>query len=470
MLVDNWPIVPPMAVIASHQVAEQISKPSNAFPYSAPKSWSLDHAKDLIGHKSILIKQDAEWKAIRRRFNAGFAPQHLMTLLPVILEKMDLYIENIDAFVRSGETFSLDEITTNLTFDVIGAVSVNESMDAQYVERQGDLVCTFKQLMKTFVDDKLQFPWWVAPLAHLRRRRLGQLISRQLRDIVHRSFTDMKSRERDNKEPVRLRTIVALSLQDIDSLTPEVMEETCDQLKTFLFAGHDTTSAVLDWAIYELFRTPHALKGVHDELDALFGRDGARDPAIIKAMLLAPGGNEIVHRMQYISAVLKETLRLHSPAGSIRVARPGSGFVVSTPEGGDYSLDGCWLYLNHNIIHRDPAVYGNTANDFIPERWLASATDAPPASAWRPFERGPRNCIGQELANIELRILVAMLARRYDFTKIGLGELDLDKQGRPILGKNGQLKVNSEVYNTFRIAGKPVDGMLMKVKLASTAG
>lgn len=72
-----------------------------------------------------------------------------MTLLPVILEKMDLYIENIDAFVRSGETFSLDEITTNLTFDVIGAVSVNESMDAQYMDRQGDLVCTFKQLMKS---------------------------------------------------------------------------------------------------------------------------------------------------------------------------------------------------------------------------------------------------------------------------------------------------------------------------------
>lgn len=77
MLVDNWPIVPPMAVIASHQVAEQISKPSNAFPYSAPKSWSLDHAKDLIGHKSILIKQvsdqalEAQTSLIRYRAMNG---------------------------------------------------------------------------------------------------------------------------------------------------------------------------------------------------------------------------------------------------------------------------------------------------------------------------------------------------------------------------------------------------------------
>lgn len=56
-LVDNWPIVRPMAVIASHQVAEQVSRPSMLFQYSVPKSSSLDHAFDLIGTKSILRKQ-----------------------------------------------------------------------------------------------------------------------------------------------------------------------------------------------------------------------------------------------------------------------------------------------------------------------------------------------------------------------------------------------------------------------------
>lgn len=57
MLVDNWPIVPPMVIIASHEIAEQVSRPSNTFPYSAPKSPSVDRIIDLVGPHSILLKQ-----------------------------------------------------------------------------------------------------------------------------------------------------------------------------------------------------------------------------------------------------------------------------------------------------------------------------------------------------------------------------------------------------------------------------
>ncbi|KAK6833448.1 hypothetical protein PG987_008142, partial [Apiospora arundinis] len=421
MPVDNWPVVPPMVVVASHHVAEQISKPFNTFPYSAPKSWSYE-----------------EWKAIRRRYNPGFASQHLMTLLPVIMDKMTPYLENIDSFVRSGKTFSLDELTTNLTFDIIGAVSISEDMHAQRANQQGELI---------------------------KRQR----ISERLRDVVRRYFAATKAREKDHEEPDKLRTIVALSLQGVDTLTPEVLEENCDQLKTFFFAGHDSTSAILDWNIYELFRTPRVLKGVRDELDSIFGENGARDPAIVCAKLLAPGGVELIHRMKYISAVLKEVMRLHPPAGSIRWVPPGSGFTVTTPDGGTYNLDGCWIYLNHNLIHRDRSVYGDSVDDFEPERWLLSSrADAPPVSSWRPFERGPRSCIGQELANIEIRVIVAMLAQRYEFTKVGVGELSTDHHGRPTLNDKGQFHVKSEMYNTIKITGKPVDGMMMKVKIAST--
>ncbi|KAK8032071.1 hypothetical protein PG990_001805 [Apiospora arundinis] len=477
MLVDNWPVVPPMVVVASHHVAEQISKPSNTFPYSAPKSWSVDHIKPLIGHRSILLKQARdpfcvnrtsliyrqyeEWKAIRRRYNPGFASQHLMTLLPVIMDKMTTYLENIDSFVRSGKTFSLDELTTNLTFDIIGAVSISEDMHAQRANQQGELIRMFKELIKTFADDKLQFPWWMAPLPYLRRRKLGQRISERLRDVVRRYFAAMKAREKDHEEPDKLRTIVALSLQGVDTLTPEVLEETCDQLKTFFFAGHDSTSAILDWNIYELFRTPRVLKGVRDELDSIFGENGARDPAIVCAKLLAPGGVELIHRMNCL-----EGGDAPAPASGLHSLGP---HPVTTPDGGTYNLDGCWIYLNHNLIHRDRSVYGDSVDDFEPERWLLSSrADAPPVSSWRPFERGPRSCIGQELANIEIRVIVAMLAQRYEFTKVGVGELSTDHHGRPTLNDKGQFHVKSEMYNTIKITGKPVDGMMMKVKIAST--
>ncbi|KAF3769409.1 cytochrome P450 [Cryphonectria parasitica EP155] len=465
-LVDNWPVVPPMAIVASHEVAEQVSHPSKLFQYSAPKSSSLDPIISLIGPKSILRKQNEEWKEVRRRFNPGFAPQHLMSLLPVIVAKCKRYIEILDHYARSGAPFPLDQPTTNLTFDIIGAVTMGEDMNAQHLDTtlQGQLIIMVKKLLKTYADDKLQLPWWLAPRLWVKRHRLGLRISQDLRPIVRRNFEEMKSVNGGEASNSRSRSVLALSLIDVEVLTPEIMEETCDQLKTFLFAGHDTTSTTIIWSIYELLRTPRALDAVNSELDRLFGpRDADASGNIIREKLLGPGGQELVHRMMYISAVIKEVLRLHPPAGSIRTSYPGTGFVVSTKQG-EYNLDGDWIYLNHNIMGRDRAVFGDTADDFVPERWLDDSP-ACPASAWRPFERGPRNCIGQELANIEARVILAMLTRRYEFSKVGLGEFALGQDGQPLLDNKGRRKVKSELYSTIQISGKPVDAMMMKVKL-----
>jgi hypothetical protein len=56
MMVDNWPIVPPMAIVSDHTVAEQVSRASQTFPYSMPRSPSVEMIVDLIGANSILFK------------------------------------------------------------------------------------------------------------------------------------------------------------------------------------------------------------------------------------------------------------------------------------------------------------------------------------------------------------------------------------------------------------------------------
>jgi cytochrome P450 len=277
---------------------------------------------------------------------------------------------------------------------------------------------------------------------------------------VRQSFERIKA---GSIEASGSRSVLSLSLQDIDVLTQDIVEETRDQLKTFLFAGHDTSSTAITWMVYELSRTPRALQSVRDELDRLFGPERARDPAYVREKLLAPGGDALVNQMVYISAVLKEVLRLNPPAGSMRTSLPGTGLVLKTTQG-DYNVDGNWIYLNTSMIHRDRTVYGDSADDFVPERWLQP--EGIPASAWRPFERGPRNCIGQELATIEARVIIAMLAYRYDFRKVGLGEVALGKNGEPTINDKGQFAVESELYTTIQITGKPVDGMMMKVKMA----
>ncbi|KAK4108979.1 cytochrome P450 [Canariomyces notabilis] len=168
--------------------------------------------------------------------------------------------------------------------------------------------------------------------------------------------------------------------------------------------------------------------------------------------------------MTYTTAVIKEALRLWPPAGTARKTAPGSGLTVHTSTG-EYRLEGVYVYNCAIMIQRDPEVYGDTANDFVPERWLHNAADQIPISAWRPFERGPRNCIGQELAQIEARVVIALVARRFDFVKVGIGELSLDESGKPILDAKGRFKVVSEMYPTRQVTPKPVDGMMMRVKV-----
>ncbi|KAK7992351.1 hypothetical protein PG988_001145 [Apiospora saccharicola] len=520
MMLDNWPIFPKMVVVRSHEVAEQAC--SLAFSPTAQlanvlidavvsvlKSGSVKRIMTLIGDKSILFKQNEEWKDVRKRFNPGFAPKHLMTLLPVIVDKAGPFIKLLDKFARTRDVFSLDEITTNLTFDVIGVVTMGEDMEAQHMDptRQGEMIRNFKAVIKSMYMPNLDCvipyparsmlthepPGWMTPFVHSKRRALGRRNTQLLEEIVRRSFESRKTAPGQLSEDKQTthdesRSVLALSLQEVETLTPEIMEETCDQLKTFLFAGHDTTSTTIIWAIYELTRTPHALHRVCEELDSLFGPgdSGARDPDVVRRKLLEPGtGEDIVRRMTYIGAVMKEVLRLYPPAGSVRAVPPGTEFVVSTSQGDEYNLDDTWVYLDHYMIQRDRAVFGETADEFIPERWLHqeeergpdgkgkesygdwSGSGSTPSSAWRAFERGPRNCIGQELANIEARVILAFVVRRYDFTKVGLGELDLDKSGRPALDDQGRsYRVKSALYNTIRVTGRPVDGMMMRVGLA----
>ncbi|KAM7184581.1 cytochrome P450 52A11 [Rhypophila sp. PSN 637] len=456
MLVDLRPVASCMLVVANYEVAEQIARSSDRFPYSPPKVPEIwKHLEYLTGPKSIISAEDNEWKTLRKRFNPGFAPQHLMKLLPSILDKVSLFLDHLDRHVATGEEFSLQSHATDLTFDIIGRVALDFDMDAQ-TAHPTEFMRRFRILIQTYAGDHLDLPWWCTPWTDVKRRKTAGWVRKTLRAMVHQ-------RHAEGRRGGSSRSILSMSLQDIDSLTPEIVDVTCDQLTSFLFAGHDTTSTLMSWAFYELSRTPHALHAVRAELDQLLGPDSS--PSAVRARLLAPGGEELIYRMSYTMAVLKETLRLWPPGATSRMTKPGTGFTINTPETGDLCIDGQMVYFIHPIIQRDPAVFGETADQFVPERWL-DKPDKIPTGAWRAFERGPRSCIGQELATIEARVLIALVVRRYDFTKVGLGAVGLDENGEAELDNCGQKKVTADMYMTREVTSKPADGMRMKVKFA----
>ncbi|KAF9874534.1 cytochrome p450 [Colletotrichum karsti] len=327
-------------------------------------------------------------------------------------------------------------------------------------EQQGEFIRTYKEFIFSYREKSGILKWCENLLLNRRRTLLAKKLDDFLMDVIRRKFNDVKQ-----DRGFSSRSILALSLRDTDALTQEIIDGTKDQLKTFLFAGHDTTSILLQWAFYELSRTPRAMRTLRAELESLFGPD--LSPEAVRKALLSKG-EEITRKMTYTSAVIKEILRLYPPAGSARLCPPGSNFYVHLQDGTSLCAEGMVLYNCATIIQRDANVFGSTKDDFVPERWLGNTDTSMatnddekagigkagengiPATAWRPFERGPRNCIGQELANIEARVILASVVGKYDFEKVGLGEATLGPQGKPIINEKGQHRSNTELYNTIR--------------------
>jgi cytochrome P450 len=330
---------------------------------------------------------------------------------------------------------------------------------------QNEIIRLFRELGSTYRGGSGNGGIWVNPWMTRYRRRLVRKLDGLIKNHIQQTYAERTEQSGAGCNPgTESRSVLSLSLRDIDELTPAILDQICDQLKTFLFAGHDTTSILLQWALYELSRTPRALNVVRRELDEIFGPNTC--PEQVHEMLLSGQGGALLSRMPYISAVIKEILRLYPPSGSARYCEPGSGFNVNLPDGKELCLDGVMLYNCETVIQRDEGVYGETRNIFMPERWLGNSdtsiqtNEGPssgsgskgfggqiPPSAWRPFERGPRNCIGQELANIEARVILASVVRQYDFVKVGLGEIKLNESGEPVVNSTGQCEVKSRLYN-----------------------
>lgn len=350
-------------------------------------------------------------------------------------------------------------------------------------DQQTEFIKLYRDLLATYENDDGGIPDVMQPLTIWTRSRRAKRLDAHMRGIIRQKYDEIKKTQSSKGTS---RSVLALRLQGEDHLTEDVVLDTIDQLKSFLFAGHDTTSILLQWAFYELSRTPRVLKTLRAELDDLFGPGPDADPEAVRRAF-ETRGEELMSRMTYMSAVIKEVLRLYPPAGTARYVPPGSSWQLSRGDGSSIPLDGVILYNCHTLIQRDEGVYGPSANDFVPERWLGNTDtwmgkeeedeeedeerrdgvakadgvaqekktaavssggegQSIPAAAWRPFERGPRNCIGQELANIEARIILARAVRKYDFVKVGAGEAKLDSDGNPVLNEKGQYASETNVY------------------------
>ncbi len=198
--------------------------------------------------------------------------------------------------------------------------------------------------------------------------------------------------------------------------------------------------------------TPHpeALSRIRAEHDEVFG--GGVDSAA-KVLINSP---KEVNRLPYTTAVVKETMRLFPPASGMRGGLPG--VVLRDKNGNQFPTEGLNLWIVHGAIRRNPS-YWLDPHSFLPERWLVEPGHPlyPPKGGWRPFEFGPRNCIGQSLTMLDTKIALAMTVREFDIS-------DQYAEWDRLHPSNGPKTVFGErAYQVPQGAAHPVHGFPCKV-------
>ena len=143
------------------------------------------------------------------------------------------------------------------------------------------------------------------------------------------------------------------------------------------------------------------------EHDRVFGTDISRLPSLLV------DNPHLLNQVPYTLAVIKETMRLFPAASSMREG--STGINITDDAGNTYPTEGVYVWVLHLAIQRNPK-YWREPDSFIPERWLVGPDDPlyPIKGAWRPFEFGPRNCVGQTLVTMDIRVVLVMTVREFD--------------------------------------------------------
>ncbi|WP_238455778.1 cytochrome P450 [Azohydromonas lata] len=229
--------------------------------------------------------------------------------------------------------------------------------------------------------------WLPRPGRAARQRALGTM-----RKLVGGHI----ARRRAQADPAAGDDLLARLLALRDEATGEALSEreVFDQCMVTFQAGHETTATALTWWSRMLAGHPEAAARARAEVDAVLGD---RDPG--------PGD---AAALPWLSATVKEAMRLYPPLPAL-ITRHTVGEITV---GGWRIAPGASLYLTPWVLHHDPR-WWEAPDEFRPKRFLPGAPDVP-RGAYMPFGIGPRVCIGQHFAMLEMVIVAAMLLRRYD--------------------------------------------------------
>jgi benzoate 4-monooxygenase len=148
-----------------------------------------------------------------------------------------------------------------------------------------------------------------------------------------------------------------------------------------------------------VLKNPHVIPKLQKELDAALPIQGV--PSY-----------EQVKDLTYVDAVIKETMRIHSTS-SLGLPRVVTGQGVTLQN--HFFPAGTTLSVPAYTIHHSKEIWGEDADEFVPERWAKDKLTDRQKDAFIPFSYGPRSCVGRNVAEMEMALIVSTVFRNFEF-------------------------------------------------------
>lgn len=364
---------------------------------------------------------DDKWKTTRGKMQSTFSSSKIRTMFPLFIK----CTENLQSLLsqKEGETVDMKEtltsLSTDLTCKALFGLEANTDCDSEVIKigkKATDLSLTI--LLKIAV--KLAFPEvahnipikvFSTDIEKFFLKLVTEIIDyREKNNVKLNDFLDLmiqlKNRSKDSEEKKFENGSLNYQFQDI---TLEVMAAQC----FFLFiAGFENTSSIQTYCLYELALNPEIQKTLQNEIDDCLKKHGELS-------------YEAVKEMHYLNMVLSETMRKYPILPFItRVCTSPltfpDGFQV---EKGDQMILPTWS------LHHDPQYFPDPEK-FDPERFSELNKDSIVPYTYLPFGEGPRMCIGVRFAQLQMKVGLVSILRKYSVEPTKDTEIPITLKGR----------------------------------------
>ena len=370
-------------IISNPEYAKQVLLDNNK---NYTKSIAYDLLKPLLG-MGLLTSESDFWKKQRKLIQPAFHKRKLDELASMMVERSEHWADKIRIHAESGEAFDMVPEMTALTLDVISKAIFSHGVEdkARIVGEQITLLNegTIEKILQP-----LRLPDAVPTPFNLRMRRSLEKLDKVVYDII-----DARRAEGVSKDD-----LLSMLIDARDDETGESMDnkQLRDEVMTIFVAGNETSSNALSWMIYLLSQNPEAEAKMIAEIDEKLA-----------------SGTELsfatANEFHYVRQVIEESMRVYPPVWSV------GRRAIADDEIGGYQIPAGTNVLVPIIFFHHSSRFWEAPTEFRPERFAPDKRNAIDRFVYFPFGGGPRLCIGNNFAMLEMQVIIITLYKYFRF-------------------------------------------------------